>query len=234
MFGAQAPDDGYDSSTPLRQAGSTDSGIVRDDYTRTPLAASPADPTTPGDEVFLPPVFSVYDAKPSFTSDSNYVPLDIVKASIPTSSVLTPDMSTDYVDNSLLSLCAVHALWLPHSDVAAASTSQQDVELLAAPGDHTSSSNDAVNLSTRQHLTTDAIPSVSCSEEERGSALMVASTTATCPLDATQPYNRNEQSNAVRTDDSSSMPAYITLEQLSVSPSNCVFGDRMHSNDSTV
>ena len=175
------------------------------------------------DSVFPPPT-PPSDHRPSTMSgNDSYVGLDDVATMSPT---LTPIKSpagyvtawNDVENNTMLSLRSVDEHLLPHiNDVE----QQQDADLFTAstPNNHASSNDDADSLSARQDWTTDTVLRVSYSEEEHRSADGVASTMATNQLDAAQLHNTAQQSNAVRTEDTSILP-YITLGQL-------------HSNHST-
>jgi len=159
-----------------------------------------------------------------------------------TSTVFTPVMSpsgyvvawTDNDDRSVLPPWPVgEHLLPPRIDVNTESVSQHDADSLASSPSDGSSRRDAdvARPSASEYVTTAEILSVLCGEEGSQSA---ESPMTTRPLiDTAQPHHSDQQSSAVRAQVNAYF-AYITLDQLQMSPSNGVPDDRLHSNDSAM
>jgi len=227
VFDAQTYDDAIalqqrtTTSTPSNDSGfDVDETLTPhdDDNTTSPLIAA-----INNNDVFHPP-------------SPNYILLDDVMSSerSPAAQTRMPVMSpTDYVivcigdeDKSVLPLRSVDAHQLLHVDVHAQSAPQQDAQHLATSGVDVSCHSNAASASTNEKLTTEVMPS---NEDEHGSvpAVSAASAMTTCPLDASQPDERDDQANAVRPVES----PYIQLQAL---PSSNFPSKTPHSNDSAV
>jgi len=165
--------------------------------------ALPRSPTTKAnDETVLPLLVTPY------------VEVGDAMSCTTTSTQLTPVVSwTGNDDQSVSSSLDAH---LPQdADDDAESVSQQDADHLASHADR----RDA-DVPARDYVTTAEMRSMLSGQSR--------STTATCPLDTVQPHHADPHASAP--DDA--CLAYITLDRVTMSPSNGVIDDRLHSNDS--